>query len=253
MVFIGDWRLPRGCGSGPLGDRLLVSGRTMLVAAIACAGCGSITHGQPQDARLLQGHTAQIKALAFPVDSKVLASGDKSGKVMLWDVDSGESIDEWRAHDGPVLSLCFSPNGRVLASGGADDVVRVWDVQTRRSLRSLSGHEDVVSCVAFSPDGTSLVSGSWDGTIRLLDPVTGRTRSTLKGKGGEVRCLAFRPDGRTLAAGYKSVDSARRTLASVVKLELGDWQGAAYPPRGQCEVHRLLSGCRHSGYSERRW
>ena len=61
--------------------------------------------------------------------SSLIAAGNETGSVCLWDVGSGRRLAALGGHQGSVHSLSFSADGTALATGGADCSVRVYDVQ----------------------------------------------------------------------------------------------------------------------------
>src|SRR5262245_35657531 len=79
--------------------------------------------GRGQQVRKLAAEWTQC--LAFSPDGKVLASGDRTSAVHLWDVGTGQRLNTLVGHTAPVHALAFAPDGR-LASGGADGLVRLW-------------------------------------------------------------------------------------------------------------------------------
>jgi WD40 repeat protein len=211
-------------GSGSFRQLLLLWAGTLLIAVPgSCGGREPVPHGKWAEPRVLRGHSAQIRALALSADAKVLASGDRTGTLMLWGAATGKRLAVWRAHDLSVLCLCFSSDGKFLASGGRDDViadnvVAIWDARTGRGVAKLKPEQNMVLSVAFSPDGRALASGGKDGTIQLWDLATRRRRSILRTDGGRARRLAFSPDGGSLVAVYNTIDRDGRTLSSTVKL-----------------------------------
>jgi WD40 repeat protein len=197
---------------------LLVCAGALFSPAVSSLSGELFAQGKLEAPHLLRGHSAQIGALALSHDSKVLASGDRKGTQIVWDLATGKPLAVWKAHDLRVLSLSFNPDGTVLASGGSDDVIGIWDPPTGRTIARLAAEQDIVFSVAFSPDGRTLASGGADGTIQLWDSRTHRRRSTLKADDGRVCHLAFSPDGGKLLAGCNTIDRDGRTVTSRVKL-----------------------------------
>jgi WD40 repeat protein len=186
----------------------------------------------------IPGHPAEIRALAYDLDGRHIAAGDKDGTVKVWAADSGQEVVSFRAHDKPVVRLKFSPDGGRLASLGevgdlriwdatsgaagciiehaesdlafspdgtrlvapaGENLARVWDATTGEVLLTLTGHGAAVSRVAFSPDGGRIFTGSADRTVRVWDAKTGRELFTLRGHGDAITGLAFDRDGHHLA------------------------------------------------------
>ncbi|WLD10180.1 WD40 repeat domain-containing protein [Planctellipticum variicoloris] len=86
---------------------------------------------------LMQGH--QPLCCAFSPDGRLIAVGgggtDRGGNetkkncvIHLWDVASGEPLEDLAGHTGQVRDLAFSPDSRWLLSGGWDQTVRAWSL-----------------------------------------------------------------------------------------------------------------------------
>jgi eukaryotic-like serine/threonine-protein kinase len=103
----------------------------------------------------------QLHAVAFDPAGRVLAAGGSAGggRLVGWDLATGEEAFSWRGHTRPILAVAVSPDGRV-ATGGADRVVKVWDAQTGREVLTLDGFPRAVSHLAFTRDGRALVTGT---------------------------------------------------------------------------------------------
>jgi WD40 repeat protein len=76
----------------------------------------------------LTGHKEQVTALAFSVDSRMLASGSQDRTVRLWDLASRQECQRLQGHEGTILSLAFSPDNLRLAASSPDAPVYIWDV-----------------------------------------------------------------------------------------------------------------------------
>ena len=124
-------------------------------------------------------HAAGVTALVFSPDGRLIASGDRNGRMKLWDVLAGGELAEFTAFKDPVNTLTFSPDSRTLASGGTA-AVKLYGMASMRELITLAhepsptseihaqqGGEDTVQDVTFSPDGQVLATYSGNGILRL--------------------------------------------------------------------------------------
>lgn len=154
-----------------------------------------------------------ILSVDFSPDGKLLATGDESGAVRLWQVavgagqspDFGQPFSTFIGHSHWIYSVAFSPSGQILASCSLDRTVRLWDVSTGQSLGTRIGHNNWVRSVAFSPDGQTIASAGYDQTVRLWNAYTSQPLKILQGNHAFVS-LSFSPDGQTLATGSAGED-----------------------------------------------
>jgi WD40 repeat protein len=118
------------------------------------------------------------KSVAISDDGRLVAAGDLSGTVRVWETATAREIWVLDGHEDDVESLAFSPDGSLLATGGIDDVLIVWHAATGKLVRRLEAHRSWseggffyggVTDVVFSPDGSILASSGGDGVILLWD------------------------------------------------------------------------------------
>ncbi len=139
----------------------------------------------------------------------MIACGDKSGRVLVWDLASGLRRQPERsfvpsdldAVQG-VWSVAFDPEGARLAVGFGNGLIRIWDVNTGVVLHDLYGHsQSLISSLAFSRDGRQLVAGGDDRHVHIWDLTTLKeAQSHLEGHSQAVGALAFSRDGHLLAS-----------------------------------------------------
>jgi WD40 repeat protein len=155
----------------------------------------------------MEGHARQVLSLAASRDG-VIASGDLSGEIRLWDGQSGRFLRVLGNQQSWVGALSFSPGGELLLStcgGGppcAANPQTVWDVRVGRKLTAYKEHDNIVFAAAFSPDGRwAATAGGDDKAIHLWNPRTGATVKILKGAGSPVWATGFASDGLSIAWG----------------------------------------------------
>ncbi len=164
----------------------------------------NLSHARVKDCLFTQTFGNAL-AVAFSPDNTMLALGDISGNIYLWQTAAARG--DWspyltlRGHSGGVMSIAWHPDGGKLLSGSDDYTLKLWDGQTGTCLRIFQGHQKDVWDVAWHPDGTMIASSSSDRTIKLWNPETGECLATLAGHERLVWSVAWSPDGRVLASG----------------------------------------------------
>lgn len=159
-------------------------------------------------------YTSDSTSVAFSQNLKMIASGNREGSVVLWDLASQQRLGEPLKGDATsVNSVAFSRDGSLLASASSDGFVYLWSVASSLALRKPLGSHSGVRCVLFSPDGKLLASASEDGTVQLWDvrrrqplgaPLKGsRWAASSFAVNDQLWNIAFSRDGKLLAAGGK--------------------------------------------------
>jgi len=160
--------------------------------------------------RKLEGHTKEVRTVAFSPDGKQALSGGWEKELRLWDLQTGKEIRRFEGHTEGVRRAVFSPDGRRALSAGKDGTVRLWEVdgggktpgRFGKEVRRLEGHGADVMSVAFTPDGRRALSGGADMMLRLWDLETGKEVRRFEGHSTVIWSVAVSPDGRrALSAG----------------------------------------------------
>ncbi|MHA1728636.1 MAG: WD40 repeat domain-containing protein [Promethearchaeota archaeon] len=123
-------------------------------------------------------HIGWIWGLDFK-DNRILASSD-DGFYRLYDVDSGQMLQELKGHEGKVYRTMIHGNKAI--TSGWDNTARVWDLNSGVCLHVLRGHSYAVYSSVITEDG-KYITGSSDGTIRVWDS-----------NGSEIRMINFHQD-----------------------------------------------------------
>jgi WD40 repeat protein len=150
--------------------------------------------------RTFEGHTGEVKSVAFSSDGARVLSGSSDKTVKLWDVATGGLLRSFEGHSAAVNAVAFARDGMRVLSASDDKTVRLWDAASGRQLREFSPHADKVNAIAVSPDGASVLSASNDKTVKLWKVATGRIERTFEGKAA-ITAVAFAPDGAGILSG----------------------------------------------------
>ena len=132
----------------------------------------------------------------FSNDGRFLATGDRVGHVVIWDVNNGEQLSSvetpelytWDGRQrirsiGGVRALAFSPNDLYLAIGGVGQIgnvdsiagpsrVEVFDWQKGEQLYVFTGENGIVNRLDYHPDNHWIfaVGGRANGLSMFYDP-----------------------------------------------------------------------------------
>jgi WD40 repeat protein len=171
----------------------------------------SIINSNPENA-----HFHKALDLVFSPDGKVLVSGtgDRHGKIKIWDIASRKLLKILDFEWGNDPALSFSPDGKFLASNGdcswngksCPGIIYVWEVATWELYKTFSGHGNNIRSTAFTPDSKTLASSSVDGTVVFWDVQTGNKIRRIDVTKDQVAKGEFSPDGKSFITIAWSVD-----------------------------------------------
>ena len=133
----------------------------------------------------VEGHFAQIEGLAVTPDGACAISADTFGKLLVWDLKTGDRLLELR-HTSDALNLeldrerfnlvGITPNAERAISTGLDDTLQLWDLKTGQELCVFPGHSGEIDWLSMSADGSRAISASEDSTLRVWDLQKGGAR-----------------------------------------------------------------------------
>jgi WD40 repeat protein len=151
---------------------------------------------------------ATTVAWAVPAEGPpLLATGNVTGDVQVWDGRSGTLRNTFSTSSGMVRSVAWAvlADGKLfLAAGGGDGNVRVWDGRSGAVLYTVSTSSGMVRSVAWAvlPDGRVLLAAADGEGVQVWNGLDGEPVHSLGFADVTTMAWAVLADGRAaLAAG----------------------------------------------------
>lgn len=202
----------------------------------------------------LRGHTDEVRAVLVTPDGRTLLSSAEDGRVLRWDLASGELLGELVGHDATVNAMSLTPAGDVLLTASDDATIGLWDAGDWTLLARLCGHTHYVRR-ALASDAGRIVSGSSDGTIRVWDLATGDPLRVIEGHATAITAMALVDGGARVAA------ASTNNLLAVWDVETGARVSTLFDGKAgyRGEIMGLTlsssndSGIGHASFPNRMW
>jgi hypothetical protein len=145
-----------------------------------------------------------VNVLRFSRNGKLLLAGGgrggQSGKVVVWNVETGEKVIEVGQEADAILAADISADQTQIAVGGPGKVVRVYSTKDGSVLREIKKHTDWIYAVEYSPDGVLLATGDRNGGLFVWEAFTGREYFALRGHTAAVTAVSWRDDANVLSS-----------------------------------------------------
>lgn len=133
----------------------------------------------------------------------LLAAGGRgaaAGRVVIWDVATGNRVTEIGDETDSVLAADVSPDHKLVALGGPGKLIKIYDTATGQLRHRIKKHTDWVTAMEFSPDGALLATGDRNGGAYVWEAATGGIVFTLGDHKDAVTDLSWRADSQMLAS-----------------------------------------------------
>ncbi|MFO0959445.1 MAG: hypothetical protein U0800_18760, partial [Isosphaeraceae bacterium] len=166
-----------------------------------------------------------VETLRFTTDGDLLLAGGgrggQSGRVVVWNVKTGERVFEVGKEYDTVLAADISPDRSLIAMGGPSRVLRVYNTSDGELAYECKKHTEWVTAVAFSPDGVLLASGDRNGGLVVWEAPNGREFYDLRGHQALISDLSWRLDSNLMASAAE--DGTVRLWAMQTGTQAKNW------------------------------
>ena len=182
--------------ASPDGKRVVSIGDDMLCRVWDAETGNKLHELRGHEEKTPNNFPSMLYAACISADSRLLATGDKVGHIVIWDLSGGGKLATleapgfytWdpkeRIHSiGGIRSLAFSPDGKNLAVGGIGRIgnidhldgparVELFAWEKNEKLHEFLGDgKGLITSLAFGPEGTWLIGCGGDngGLIQIYD------------------------------------------------------------------------------------
>jgi eukaryotic-like serine/threonine-protein kinase len=147
----------------------------------------------------LPGNTTGVWTLAFDPTGHRIASGDTSGGVLLFDVDTGRILRREILDGSNVSSLVFLNEGRSLLVGQDSGAVSLWELDQAGAARRVILPDGCTRLIVDRRGERAIVGSAQGSLIGLALPELKVVHRLEKQHDGAIASLALSPDGLLLA------------------------------------------------------
>ncbi|PWY97090.1 putative actin interacting protein 1 [Testicularia cyperi] len=137
------------------------------ISSSSSSGGGDSSSSLLTETAVFSNNRSTVTALAFDPQVSLLAAGESSGKIQVYDLASRTlKIAHWVFHSARINDIRFSPDGSHAVSAGLDTHVYIWS--TRKPMKNIAvknAHANGAQAVAWIDDSTFASAGA-DGAVK---------------------------------------------------------------------------------------
>lgn len=142
-----------------------------------------------------------LLALASTRDGKLVASGAKDGRILLWNAAEKRVIRVLPGHQGGVDRLCFSNSGVRLASASDDGEIRIWTTTDSSATEQTLALDFDCWAMSVRPGGKSFAVAGHAGKVRIFSASDCSEMNQGQSEPEQrIDWLQYSPDGNLLVS-----------------------------------------------------
>lgn len=160
----------------------------------------------PAIADIYTEHSTQTTVAKYSPSGFYIASGDKSGKIRIWDTVNKEHIlkNEFQPFAGEISDLSWSADNQRIAAGGAgrEKFGHVFNAETGTSVGEIMGVSKAINGIDFKPTRPfRLAAASEDSTVAFFEGPPFKFKQSNTDHSNFVNTLRYAPSGDIFISG----------------------------------------------------
>ena len=153
--------------------------------------------------KVLMPVKTSVYSLHSPEDLSVLAVGERSGKVSIFNFEQQKVTDTINHHQLPVFDIRSVKSKQELLLSSEDGSVSVWSMTDFKFLYKFPVSGDTVRVITISPDEKHVAFGCKDNIIRVYNLEDYSLLIELSEHTMPITSLQFSPNGNHLLSGSR--------------------------------------------------
>lgn len=160
-----------------------------------------------------------------PNDEKIAACSNE-GVVFVWDINSGNLCNSWKAHQGQIHSIEFSHDGTHIITSSTDGLVKIWNTKSFLEEKTFDGQNGMIYFARFSHDDQFVISSDSNNSINIWDVKSGRMLHKINGHTSHVCFIDISKDNSEIIS--SSLDKTAKIWKYPKLQQLIDTQREVY-------------------------
>ena len=108
------------------------------------------------------------RSIEFVVSRNLILLGSWDGRILGFDLHSGEKNKIWGGHKGLIYSIAANNDKSLFISGDSEGYLYFWDGISKNLLHFYKIHNSTITTIEVLPDG-NILTGSWEKTVKVSD------------------------------------------------------------------------------------
>ena len=153
----------------------------------------------------LEGHSSPVTSVTEISDQGIVATGDCSGTVILWDLKTNSMISKFGDHTKNITNL-FYLNKLLICSDF--NQIKIWNIEDKTAKKAINpGHKESINKVALFGNGDFVATCSDDKIVKFIDMKTGFSLKSFENKQSSTSICDTSSSGKSVIVTGDKFDS----------------------------------------------
>jgi hypothetical protein len=175
------------------------------------------------------GHKKAVLCYDLSKDGRRLLTGGGDGKIVLWDLEKGDSIKVIQTYQEPIFDIHFSSDEHQVISSSWDGSMKIHDLESGKRLTYIEFQNGSAYNIMFHPNDLYFIAARLDNSLEMWEIDTRQVVRNFVGHTDIVSSIRMSLDQNTLlSAGWDGSVRLWDINAGLMKSKLSGHHGAVH-------------------------